>query len=126
MPRKNGAVGMNLFLALGGERSTCFLLAAPECRSVQLQCSFGLFTEGLLSTFLLNFQSGITEIYRGFVTKCDRNRPGPSAGSVDIRLQSTGPQWVKLRAIVIIPDYFVVVVLEFHSYLGQDYYLLLC
>lgn len=96
---------MNLFLALGGERCTCFHLAAPECNSVQLQCSFGLSTEGLLATFLLNFQSGITENYRSFVTKCDRNRPGPSAGSVDIRLQSTGPQWVKLWAIVIIPDF---------------------
>lgn len=58
---------MNLSLALGGERSRCFLLPAPECNSVQWQLLFWYFgsnsekeavdlsAEGLLYTLLLKF-----------------------------------------------------------------------
>lgn len=81
------------------EKGLCafFLPLLSAAAAYSCHCSFGAFDPTQRRKYLISlqrvcftlfswsFQTGIKEIYRSFVTKCDRNRSGPSVGSVDVK-----------------------------------------
>ena len=98
MPRKHRGLLKWVFSWLWVEKGlhACFFLL-PSATVHRCNCPSG--TSGLtrrrkylvflqrvcFTLFSWGFQSDIKEIYRSFVTKHDRNRSRPSAGSVDIK-----------------------------------------
>lgn len=96
---------MNLYLALVGERCTGFLVLLRSARMYSCNCSFD--TSGL--TFFLKFP--ISYYWFTGLLGLDHLQAQQT-----LKRFSTGPQWLKLWAIVIYRWLFLV---EFNFYLGQ-------